>query len=158
VRTNAEDARIRPMGAEDLLRVIEIERELKDAPQWSRKAWEDAVDPQAARRRIAIVAEEPETGTVQGFAAASLAGLEAELESIGVAPEWQRRGLARRIFGMLADELRRAGVQEVFLEVRVSNRAAIGAYRAFGFEPSGRRPRYYAEPEEDAVLMLLRLG
>lgn len=157
MRSDSQPVRIRPMRASDLPRVMEIERGLKDAPQWSQRAWRDAVDPKAARRRIAIVAEEPEHGAVQGFAVASLAALEAELESVGVALEWQRRGVARQLLGVLLDDLRQAGVQEVFLEMRASNWAAMGLYRAVGFELSGRRRRYYADPEEDAVLMMLRL-
>ncbi len=39
------------------------------------------------------------------------------------------------------------------LEVRASNRAAIGLYNSFGFNESGRRQRYYSDPIEDAVLM-----
>jgi ribosomal-protein-alanine N-acetyltransferase len=44
------------------------------------------------------------------------------------------------------------------LEVRASNQAALGFYRGQGFRETGRRPRYYADPEEDAVLMLLNLA
>jgi len=42
--------------------------------------------------------------------------------------------------------------------VRASNQNALGFYRSFGFSESGRRSRYYADPEEDAVLMSLKLG
>lgn len=153
-----ETALIRPMRLEDLPRVMEIEQGLKDTPHWTRAAWEAVVGREAAARRIAIVAEEPGTGAVQGFAVAGLAGPEAELESIAVAAVCQRRGVARRMFGAIAEELRRAGVTEVFLEVRTSNRAARAFYGALRFAESGRRARYYADPEEDAVLMRLPLG
>jgi ribosomal-protein-alanine N-acetyltransferase len=146
------------MGSGDLARVLEIESDLKEAPQWTRAAWKRVLDPQAARRRIAVVAEETPTGVVLGFAVAAVMAPEAELESVAVAAGWQRRGVARRLFAGLADGLRRAEVWEVFLEVRDSNRAALGLYRALGFAEAGRRARYYADPEEDAVLMRLRLG
>jgi len=42
--------------------------------------------------------------------------------------------------------------------VRASNGAAIGFYRAQGFAETGRRPRYYADPEEDAILLRLGIG
>lgn len=156
--SSGDALQVRPMRASDLPRIMEIEHALKDAPQWSQRAWQVAVDPKAARRRIAIVAEESETGTLQGFAVASVAALEAELESIGVAAAWQRRGIARRMLTGLTYELRREGVQEFFLEVRASNQAAHDFYSAMGFTETGRRDRYYADPEEDAVLMVLRLG
>ena len=152
------EVRIRPMGAEDLARVLEIERGLKTAPHWTRAAWDRVLDRDAARRRMAVVAEERKSGAVQGFAVAAVTVPEAELESIAVAAGWQRRGVARRLLGSLADELRRAEVWEAFLEVRASNRAALGFYEALGFVETGRRARYYADPEEDAVLMRLKLG
>jgi ribosomal-protein-alanine N-acetyltransferase len=57
----------------------------------------------------------------------------------------------------LIDELRTEQVNELILEVRASNLAALRFYGAFGFKETGRRPRYYADPEEDAVLMGLNL-
>jgi ribosomal protein S18 acetylase RimI-like enzyme len=53
--------------------------------------------------------------------------------------------------------LRTAGVREFILEVRASNQRALGFYRSLGWSETGRRPRYYADPEEDAVLMSLEL-
>jgi ribosomal-protein-alanine N-acetyltransferase len=57
----------------------------------------------------------------------------------------------------MGKELSAAGVSEVILEVRASNAAAVGFYRALGFAENGRRARYYADPEEDALLMRLGL-
>jgi ribosomal-protein-alanine acetyltransferase len=94
---------------------------------------------------------------VLGFAVASLLAPEAELETIAVAPRFQRRGFGALLLREVAAELRKEHVREVLLEVRASNRAALGFYRAQGFEKSGRRERYYADPEEDAVLMRLKL-
>jgi ribosomal-protein-alanine N-acetyltransferase len=87
-----------------------------------------------------------------------LAGDQAELETIAVAAPSQRQGVGRQLWAAMARELRLAGVREVRLEVRASNRPAIGLYRALGFAETGRRPRYYADPAEDAVLMDLQLG
>jgi ribosomal-protein-alanine N-acetyltransferase len=42
------------------------------------------------------------------------------------------------------------------LEVRVSNVAAQAMYRRFGFEGSGIRRGYYAETNEDALVMWAR--
>ena len=39
------------------------------------------------------------------------------------------------------------------LEVRASNDVAQGLYRSFGFEEAGRRPRYYSDDGEDALVM-----
>jgi ribosomal-protein-alanine acetyltransferase len=95
---------------------------------------------------------------ILGFAVASVVAPEAELETIAVAPQFQRRGLGALLLRALAAELRKEYVREVLLEVRASNRTALGFYRAQGFEETGRRVRYYADPEEDAVLMRLKLA
>jgi ribosomal-protein-alanine N-acetyltransferase len=153
----AAKSAIRPMTVADLERVEEIARRLQDAPHWPSAAYFAALDAQAALRRIALVAEDAETGAISGFAVASVLPPEAELETLAVAAESQRHGVARQLFTALADELRRTQVTQVMLEVRASNRPALALYRALGFLENGRRPRYYIDPVEDALLLLLRL-
>ncbi len=92
-----------------------------------------------------------------GFAVACLLPPEAELESIAVSAAEQRRGIGRELFFAMVDELRAAGVREVLLEVRASNRRALDFYHSLGWSETGRRLRYYTDPEEDAVLMILKL-
>lgn len=147
--------RVRRMTPADLDSVIEIAGSLKEAPRWPRSAYLAAVDTEAECRRIALVAEEPGSGDITGFAVASLLPPQAELEMIAVAPAAQRHGLARHLFAALATELVSAGISEIMLEVRVSNGAALGLYRQLGFAETGRRPCYYHDPVEDAVLMRL---
>jgi ribosomal-protein-alanine N-acetyltransferase len=149
-----EELRIRRMTVADLDRVMEIAEGLKDAPHWTRAAYRTAMEVEATPRSIALVAE---MGNLTGFAVASLVVPEAELETIAVAREWQRKGVARRLFAALMEELSAAGVRDVLLEVRPSNEAAIGFYRTLGFQESGRRRGYYADPVEDAGLFRLRL-
>jgi len=149
------ELRIRPMAAEDLARVMEIAQSLKNAPHWPLAAYRAALDPLSLPRRVARVAEE--AGAVVGFAVAVLLPPQVELEMIGVAAESQRRGLARQLFAALAEEFGRARMTEVILEVRASNRPALGLYGSLGFKESGRRRRYYADPVEDAVLMNLAI-
>ena len=148
---------IRRMAASDLDRVIELARSLKDAPHWPRSAYCATLGPMAAPLRIALVAEALETGTVVGFAVTSLLPPQADLETIAVAAEWQRRGAARQIFKAVANELKAAQVSEVLLEVRASNYPAFALYTALGFIETGRRSHYYVDPVDDAVLLELRL-
>jgi ribosomal protein S18 acetylase RimI-like enzyme len=97
--------------------------------------------------------EEGECEGVVGFLVASLLATQAELEIIAVAPQLQRRGLAGRLFAVLAAELRTAPVTEVILEVRATNQPALEFYGRLGFVETGRRMRYYHDPVEDAILM-----
>jgi len=144
------------MVAGDLSRVMEIARDLAEAPHWPEGVWLDALKEGDAPKRMALVAEE--AGVVKGFAVASLAAGEAELESIAVEAAEQRHGVGRGLFGALLTEIEAAGVTEVRLEVRASNGKALDFYRALGFRAVGRRTRYYVDPVEDAESMSLRLG
>lgn len=149
--------KIRRMSATDLGPVREIAASLMEAPHWPILAYVAAIDPENMPRRIALVAADPGKGTVAGFLVASLLTPEAELETIAVAAEGQRRGVGSLLLNALLEELRTEEVCQLILEVRASNRAALGFYGALGFKETGRRPRYYIDPEEDAVLMGLRL-
>ena len=149
--------RVRAMTAEDVDPVIQIARETHHAPCWPRDAYEKALDASAKPRRVALVAEDDQSGRLVGFVIASLIAPEAELETAATVLAHQRRGVARELFSSLKSHLRRQGVREVVLEVRAGNKAAQGFYRYLGFSEQGRRPAYYAEPVEDAVLMRLGL-
>lgn len=145
------------MVAADLNRVMVLAESLRRAPQWSRGVYETALNPQTTPRRIALLAEDAATGILKGFAMARLTPPEAELETIAVAAEFQRRGVARRLIRALTAALRAEAVREVVLEVRVSNEPAQALYGSLGFREMGGRARYYADPVEDAVVMLLKL-
>jgi ribosomal-protein-alanine N-acetyltransferase len=145
------------MNAADLDRVFEIALALPEAPHWSLSSYVAAIDPMHTPRRIALVSTDPDNDAPTGFVIASLLPPEAELETIAVAPSGQRQGVGSRLLSVLAEELRNEHVNQLILEVRASNLAALRFYRAYGFKQTGRRTRYYSDPEEDAVLMGLSL-
>jgi ribosomal-protein-alanine N-acetyltransferase len=145
------------MTAADVPRVMRIAAGLAEAPHWPEKAYRDALNPESMPRRIAFVAG-PQPESIEGFIVASIVPPQAELESIAVAAESQRRGLGRMLFGELANELKALGAIEIVLEVRAGNRAALAFYRSAGFSQNGLRRGYYADPVEDAALMRLQLS
>jgi [ribosomal protein S18]-alanine N-acetyltransferase len=155
---------IRPLQADDFEQVLAIAEIVEDAPHWSRAHFEEFLPGdnlslgQPSRPRIALVACDPRTGQISGFVFAGLVPPEAELESIAVAQTAQRRGVGSRLLASLVTRLRALGTTELHLEVRASNSAAIGFYLAQNFIQTGVRPRYYADSEEDAVLMTLHLA
>jgi ribosomal-protein-alanine N-acetyltransferase len=149
---STSETRIRRMARADLDRVIRIEQSLKDAPHWPLAAYLTALDENSVPQRISLVAEDAETCVI-GFVVACLVGPQAELETIAVAAEGQRRGVARRILAAMAEALKQLQVREVTLEVRASNHPALAFYRSIGFRETGRRPRYYVDPVEDAILL-----
>jgi ribosomal-protein-alanine N-acetyltransferase len=143
---------VRAMEGRDLERVVAIADALKDAPHWSRSVYAAALEPATVPQRLCLVAI-VEDKSVAGFLVASVVGVQAEIESIAVAPEQQRRGIGRALLAAAMRELSRRGVAEVFLEVRASNQAARTLYRRAGFAECGRRTGYYADPPEDALVL-----
>lgn len=143
--------RIRPMTTADVESVRTLADGLPHAPHWTQFSWQRLLDA-VALRRVALVAEAA-PGIVAGFAIVSLLAPEAELESIAVASEFQRQGVGRLLIHAVEAELRAAEVTALLLEVRPSNIPAQALYRALGFVEAGRRPGYYADPAEDALLL-----
>lgn len=142
---------IRAMEAGDLDAVMEIAAALETAPHWARAAYRAAIDAEALPRRLALVAVVG--GRVAGFAIASVCAPEAELETIAVDARLQRSGIGTGLLAGLFRDLEAIEVGEVTLEVRASNASAQRFYRAHGFAEFARRPSYYANTGEDAVLM-----
>jgi ribosomal-protein-alanine N-acetyltransferase len=95
-----------------------------------------------------------------GFILGQIAADEAEILTIGVAPELQRRGLGRRLVEGLARAAKLAEGKRLFLEVAADNGKAQGLYRALGFTDVGLRKGYYkrkAGPAVDAHILALPL-
>ena len=155
------------MAVADLPQVMEVAASLSTAPQWKLSDYVNALNPESTPHRIALVivltAAAPGPDQVQGFAIASLLPPQAELETVAVGASGglpglgQRQGFGQRLFRALVGELRTTGACEILLEVRVSNEQAIAFYRSLGFAETARRPRYYTDPIEDAILMSSRI-
>ena len=82
---------------------------------------------------------------------------EAQILNLSVVPDARRQGLGRALLERFVDDALRTGADQIFLEVRVSNTAAIALYRSAGFEPVARRTNYYPASllavAEDALVM-----
>ncbi len=96
-------------------------------------------------------------GKVAGFLVVRSVVAEAEILNLCVAAEKRRSGLAEALLAEAITELRRTRVDRLFLEVRESNTPAISFYKKHNFRETGRRPGYYREPDEAAVLMMKEL-
>ena len=92
-------------------------------------------------------------GEVVGYGGVMYIGPDAHVTTLATAPEFHRRGIAGRVLLGLARAAVAHGAENLTLEVRVTNEAAIALYRRFGFVPAGVRKNYYAEVKEDALVM-----
>jgi ribosomal-protein-alanine N-acetyltransferase len=92
------------------------------------------------------------TSVDEGFLLLRIAGPEAEVLTLAVAPHARRKGIARHLWGRAFQDLGTRGVEEVFLEVASGNVAARKLYESIGFQDVGRREAYYSNGE-DALLL-----
>ncbi|WP_235577074.1 ribosomal protein S18-alanine N-acetyltransferase [Pseudoalteromonas sp. R3] len=90
-----------------------------------------------------------------GFYVGERAGPDFTLMDICIAPAFQGQGLAWQLLAHFMTRCEQDNAENIFLEVRVSNNAAIGLYQKAGFTEMGVRKNYYpsAQGKEDAVLM-----
>jgi ribosomal protein S18 acetylase RimI-like enzyme len=93
-----------------------------------------------------------------GFILVRDLGNECEILSLGVAPRWRRRGVARELLGTAVAEARRRELPSLVLEVAIDNDAASNLYSSAGFVAVGRRARYYRRPDGRVDGLILRLA
>ena len=77
----------------------------------------------------------------------------ADMMNIAVSPQYRRQGIARELVERLETALRANDVTSLTLEVRASNAPAQALYCVLGFQQVGRRPNYYRNPKEDALIL-----
>ena len=90
-----------------------------------------------------------------GYLLATIIDDEAEILSIGVTPNWQRKGVGKRLLQHFFNYGDSQNMAKVVLEVAENNLPALGLYRDFGFVEFGRRKSYYKQGNQkiDAILM-----
>ena len=133
----------------DLDAVLAIDRLCFPAP-WPEQAFRDELGRPWAHVEIL---REVASGRVVAFCNYWIVVDDLQILTVAVHPDERRRGHAARLVQHMLDEGARAKVRVASLEVRASNEAAQALYRKLGFHDVGRRPRYYADNGEDAVLM-----
>ena len=100
----------------------------------------------------------PQGRRIVAYVAFQAVADELHILNLAVEQDLRRQGLARRLLRLVSELGVRRGAEVVWLEVRRGNHAGIGLYLAEGFEESGLRRGYYANPEEDAVILRKRLS
>ena len=91
--------------------------------------------------------------TVVGYIGSQTVCGETDMMNVGVHPDWRRRGIAESLIEQLIAELKQMESISLALEVRASNAPAIALYQKLGFCQIGRRPNYYKNPKEDALIL-----
>lgn len=145
-------ATLRAMTRADLFAVHAIEQVSHPTP-WPMKGLQESLD-----NHHAYVLEQD--GRLLGFAFVQRILDEAHLLDIAIDPALRGQGHGRELLRRLMDEVMVAGISIWFLEVRVSNTAAITLYQTLGYNELSIRRNYYKDAggSEDALLMACSTG
>jgi ribosomal-protein-alanine N-acetyltransferase len=138
---------VRAMHADDLDDVSRVERRGYDHP-WSDSILRDCL--RVGYNCWVCVADE----TIVAHAVMSIAVGEAHLLNLCVDPDWQGRGVGRRLLRRMFRVAVQRNADTLFLEVRESNAAALALYASEGFVEIGQRRGYYpaVDGREDALV------
>lgn len=145
----------RPMRSSDVTYVAALEAQIHAAP-WTAGNFRDAL----AAGYSAMVGERE--GRIVAFGVMMMAPGEAQLLKLSVVPDARREGLGGGLLARFIDAAASHGAAQIFLEVRVSNAAAIALYEREGFVAVARRASYYPPDlsgrREDALVMRRDIG
>ena len=138
---------IRALGPGDLEAVMSIQAASPEIAQWSLWDYE-----RVARGEMVGWAAEVHS-EVAGFLVGRRIGQDLEVLNLAVWPGVRRRGVGAALLDAAISWAKEFNAENVLLEVRASNLAALRFYERYRFEMAGRRPRYYTSPVEDALLL-----
>lgn len=142
---------IERMTEGDLGSLSAMEQEIFGSHAWSRELfWKHQESPRAFSGVL------KEKGRLIGYILCEIVSPEATILKLAVHPLHRRKGCASLLLDHLLAEMKKQGVDRIFLEVRQSNHAARAFYSQAGFKILSRREQYYPDGE-DAVVMLLDL-
>jgi ribosomal-protein-alanine N-acetyltransferase len=131
--------------------ILDIERNSFPTP-WSLNAFFTELDRPMSHLWVA-----QQDGDVRGYICFWIVVREIHLMNLAVHPLWRRKGVGGRLLRKMIEIGTTFRAELAFLEVRPSNSAARIFYSKAGFRETGRRPGYYDDTHEDAIIMAMSL-
>jgi [ribosomal protein S18]-alanine N-acetyltransferase len=148
------EVQIRRMEIRDMEEVLDIEQVSSITP-WSRRAFMDELTHPLSSSFILCLLH-PAGDRIAGFIVFRNVGDESELLDLSVHPLQRKIGFGARLLQFYLDRCSQAGVRRSYLEVAVSNEAALRLYRSFCYEQVGLRKNFYGG-KIDALLLSRRI-
>jgi len=138
------------MEGRDIPEVLEIDRSSFTLP-WTERAYRYEVEEnKAARCWVATLDDR-----VVAMLVLWIILDEAHIATVATHPHYRRQGLGSRLLTRALVSAHEEGAVKALLEVRARHTTAQKLYRNLGFVEVGRRPKYYHDNDEDALLMTL---
>jgi ribosomal-protein-alanine N-acetyltransferase len=141
------------MTVEDLEAVMRIERSAHQRP-WSDDLVRRELDHEWSTVLLILEGESADSESIAGYIIFWMVHDEIHILNVATDPARRRRGLGRALMASAESLGMERGATLSTLEVRKSNEPAIALYRGLGYRQVGLRPRYYADNNEDALVMV----
>ena len=138
---------IREMNASDVTAIAELEKCCFSDP-WSENSIASELNNPLSYWLVAEV-----DGEVAGYVGSQSVLDAADMMNLAVSSKYRKQGIGQALVRNLVQHLQQNNVIALLLEVRVSNAPAIALYEKMGFVQVGRRPNYYHNPREDALIL-----
>lgn len=147
---------LEPATEDDLPALLDLERRSFSHP-WTARHFREEMSGRERRALLVLRARAAPFAPGRGilaYCAYQMVADELHVLNLAVALAHRRRGLARWLLGVALDLGSRGGARRAFLEVRASNAAALALYDGMGFAVVSVRRGYYADPREDALVLM----
>lgn len=139
--------KIMRMDTRHVEQVAELEKISFNDP-WSINSIASELENPLAYWLVAVTDEQ-----VMGYVGSQTVMGETDMMNIAVHPDFRRQGVAEALVCTLVDDLKEQSSRCLTLEVRASNDPAKRLYEKLGFLMIGKRPKYYRNPREDALIL-----
>ena len=154
---------IRRFEGGDVEAVLALERSCAELAHWDKKDYQDVVIGRmegwvAAREDARERGKEGHDSELAGFIVIRQVHHEVEILNLAVEAQERKKGIGSRLLKEAMEHAAKNGAVRTFLEVRLSNDAAMKLYRQHGFGVVGRRIGYYHSPTEDALTLATDIG
>jgi len=140
----------------DINPIIEIERQSFSWP-WKRVSFLGELNNGQACSYMVKLNDSTHADKVIAYIFFRQVKEELHILKIAVTPAWRSRGIASRLLKKCFTTGLKRGATSAFLEVRPSNASAMALYNKKGFRIIGRRPKYYTDTREDALVLMKNL-
>ncbi len=144
-----EDLHFVKLGVQYIKELVEIEKICFTMP-WSEKDFASAFKQDVFHVFAFMHNEE-----IIAYASIYMHSFEFEILNIAVMPKYRSLRLGNKLLSKVLIIVEEFGIMSGVLEVRPSNFVAIRLYESFGFKEVGKRPKYYADTGEDALVFRL---
>ena len=124
-----------------------IEEECFSTP-WSKKSLDESFSHTPWHFFVAIYENK-----IVGYGGVYVILDEGQISNIAVLPAFRGKKIGLAILEKIIDFCKNEGLEKITLELRESNYTALSLYKKCGFDIVGKRPKFYSNPTETAILM-----